>query len=134
MTLNQFILVVSSHLMRTAYLRSSKLFPVVDLRLLVLEVLYLGEHATLLGVVGVGGLGGPLLRKLGGLILWSELKGAAISCARQQAYSPTDAVDELGQGLRVLTGDSLDVSLENQEVLGLHEDVELLELRVVGLI
>lgn len=62
-----------------AYLRGSKLLPLVNLSLLVLEMLDFSEHATLLGMVGVGSLRRLLLRELGGFILRREFERADVS-------------------------------------------------------
>lgn len=77
--LNHGILMISNDLLTSAHLCGTKLLPLVDLGLLVLEVLDFGEHATLLGVVGVGSLGSLLLRQLRGLILRSEFERADVS-------------------------------------------------------
>lgn len=80
-----------------AYLRGSELLPLIDLSLLVLEVLDFSEHATLLGMVGVGSLRRLLLRELGGFVLRRELERADVSWIPKQSadYSPADAVDKL---------------------------------------
>lgn len=46
--------------------------------------------------------------------------------------SPADTVDELGESLAVLAGNTLDVSLEDKEVLRLDQHIEFLQLGIVG--
>lgn len=61
------------------YLGVAKLLPLLDLGSLLLEVLGLGEHTALLGVVGVGCISGLLLRELGSVVGWSEFERATTS-------------------------------------------------------
>lgn len=128
--LDHGILAVSSNQPGLAHLRAHKLLPLLDLRRLLLEVLGLREHAALLGVVGVGRFARLLLCKLGRLVRRREVERSGVSW-HLVSSSPRDPVDQLGELLRVLARDVLDVTLEHEEVLGLDQNVELLQLSVV---
>jgi hypothetical protein len=101
---------------------------------LLLEMLHLRCHGALFGIVGGEGIRRAIELFLGFVVRGCQVSRAGVSNSDPRKHSPGDPIDQCSQAFAVLARNALDVTLEDEKVLRLDQDIEIFELGVVRLV